>query len=133
MLAATQTNPTSLGYTKSHEWVRDDGNQMVTIGITAHAAEQLGDVVFVDLPELDSEVSVGAEIAVIESVKTAADIYAPVSGRIVAINDHLQNTPEDVNNDPFDQGWLCQIELSDNKDLVALLSADDYTAQIEQD
>ena len=109
------TTPTNLKYAASHEWLADDGK----VGITDHAQDQLGDVVYVELPEVGREVSAGEAVAVVESVKTASDIYAPASGKIVAVNDDLSGSPEKVNESPYEGGWLFQIEVSeDNSDLM---------------
>lgn len=98
--------PSELKYAKSHEWLREDG----TVGISDFAQEQLGDVVYVELPELGRQVTAGEAVAVVESVKTASDIYAPASGTIRAVNDQLSGNPELVNNEPYGSGWLFQIE-----------------------
>ena len=118
--------PNELRYSKSHEWVRTDGANTVTIGITDFAQSQLGDLVFVELPDLDSEVKTGDEIAVVESVKTAADVYSPVTGKVIAVNEDLAAAPEQVNQDPYGSGWLFKIVVADENALRALLSAEDY-------
>lgn len=124
--------PDNLRYTRTHEWVRDEGDQTYTVGVTDHAQGMLGDVVFVELPELDAEVSVNDEVAVIESVKTAADIYSPLAGRIISINEALTATPDKINHDPYGEGWLFQIKLEDPNSLEGLLDANGYEQSIGQ-
>lgn len=114
--------PTNLKYAASHEWLATDGK----VGITNHAQDQLGDVVYVELPEIGREVSAGEAVAVVESVKTASDIYAPASGKIVAVNEELSGNPELVNSAPYEGGWLFQIEVTEEGDL---LDAAAYEAQ----
>ena len=116
-----------LKYTKEHEWVRIDGD-VGTIGISSFAQEQLGDVVFVDLPEVGKTVSPGDEAAVIESVKAASELYAPVSGEIIEVNAALGDTPELVNSDPTGEGWFIKIKLSKAEELDALLDEAAYAA-----
>jgi glycine cleavage system H protein len=123
--------PPNLKYTATHEWVRDDGDGNITVGITDHAQEQLGDIVFVELPTLSKKLSKGDEFAVIESVKAAADVYSPTAGEIAGTNAALNSTPELINKDPYGEGWLCKIRLQDTQGLSQLLSADDYAKQIE--
>lgn len=123
--------PKELKYATSHEWVRAEGNGIYSVGITEHAQELLGDMVFVDLPEVGREVSAGEECAVAESVKAASDIYAPISGEVVAVNAELENSPELVNSEPYAAGWLFQIKASDEADLDSLLDADGYQATLE--
>lgn len=125
--------PNDLLYTKSHEWIRNEGDNIVAVGITDHAQHQLGDLVFVELPELDEDVEAGDEIAVVESVKTAADVYAPVGGKIVEINERLNGAPEKVNQDAFGDGWLFRIEMTDPGELDDLLSAEQYLQEIEEE
>lgn len=112
-------------YTKEHEWIRVEGASGV-VGITAFAAEKLGDVVFVDLPEAGRKVKKDGEMAVVESVKAASDVYAPVSGVILESNSALQDAPETVNADPEGAGWFCRIELSDASETSALMDAAGY-------
>jgi glycine cleavage system H protein len=118
--------PTELKYTKTHEWARDEGDGTITVGITDHAQDQLGDLVFVDLPEEGDSVDAGADCAVVESVKAASDIYSPVSGDIVAINSALADSPEMVNEAAFGDGWLFKVKMSDASELANLLDADGY-------
>lgn len=123
--------PEHLKYTVTHEWVRDDGNGIYTIGITDHAQHLLGDVVHVQLPDLAKKVKKGEEFGVVESVKAAADIYAPIGGEVVAVNDVLSSKPELLNSDPYNDGWICQLRVADPDTLGDLLPAQDYTSQIE--
>lgn len=122
--------PAELKYVASHEWVRVEGD-VATIGITDHAQDALGDLVYVELPEIGDTVAAGDEAGVVESVKAASDIYAPVSGEVIAINDALADAPETVNNDPYHDGWMYKIRMSDVVELDDLLSAEDYDAQLE--
>lgn len=124
--------PNELKYRDSHEWVRKEADGTFTIGITEHAQELLGDMVFVDLPEVGNTYSAGDECAVAESVKAASDIYAPVSGEIVAVNDELGDAPELVNSEPYAAGWLFKIKPSDESELDSLLDADAYKASIDE-
>jgi glycine cleavage system H protein len=125
--------PSELKYASSHEWVRAEGDGTYTVGITEHAQELLGDMVFVELPEVDDEVDAGEDCAVAESVKAASDIYAPISGTIVAINEELEDAPETVNSDAYGDGWLFRIKASDESELENLLSAEDYANTIDED
>ena len=124
--------PAELKYRDSHEWLRKNAVGTYTVGITEHAQELLGDMVFVDLPEVGATFSAGEECAVAESVKAASDIYAPVSGEIVAVNDSLNDSPEQVNSEPYDGGWLFQIKASDESEIDSLLDADAYKASIDE-
>lgn len=121
--------PEGLKYTKSHEWALLENNK-VKVGITDFAQKELTDIVFVELPELQKETEQGKECAVIESVKTAVDIYAPLSGKIVEINSALEETPEAVNSEPYGQGWMFVIEMSKPAEVASLLSAEDYKQEI---
>ena len=123
--------PTELKYASSHEWLQDVGDDEYVVGITEHAQQLLGDMVFVDLPEVGSTVSAGDECAVVESVKAASDIYAPISGEIIAINDELDGSPELVNSDPYSDGWLFRIKASDPTEVDGLLDAEAYQASID--
>lgn len=118
--------PSELKYASSHEWARLEEDGTVTIGITDHAQEALGDVVFVELPEVGDRLAVGDEAGVVESVKAASDIYAPVSGEVIAINEALEDEPETVNADPYNDGWFYRIQPDDTEELENLLSAEDY-------
>lgn len=123
--------PSDLKYISSHEWVREEDDGTVTIGITDHAQELLGDVVYVELPDVDSEVALEDEIAVVESVKAASDIYAPLSGTIIAINEDLEDAPETVNSSPYDDGWMFKMQPSEPSELEGLLDAETYQNEIE--
>ncbi|WP_106478253.1 glycine cleavage system protein GcvH [Phytohalomonas tamaricis] len=123
--------PKTLRYTDSHEWIQDNGDGTVTIGITDHAQEALGDVVFVELPEVGRDIETGEEFGVIESVKAASDLYAPVSGEVIETNETLEETPESVNESPYDDAWLIKVRVADATDLEALLDAEAYAHLIE--
>lgn len=123
--------PSDLKYAKSHEWVRVDGN-VATIGITDHAQQELTDVVFVELPPKGRELKAGDACAVVESVKTASDVYSPVSGRVVEINQAVVDNPALVNSEPYGQAWFYKIQLSQVSELASLLSATDYAKQVNQ-
>ena len=125
--------PSELRYAQTHEWARLDEDGLVTVGITDHAQDQLGDVVYVELPELDIEVDQGQEAGVVESVKAASDLYAPVTGRVVAVNSALEETPELVNQDPYGDGWFYKIDPRDTSELDKLLTADQYAEVAESD
>lgn len=122
--------PADLKYTKSHEWVRlcDDGS--VLVGITDHAQDLLGDMVYVEPPEVGNEVEAEDVCAVVESVKAASDVYSPISGEIIEANDALADTPELVNNDPYGEGWLMRLKPADSLEIDQLMSADDYTDHV---
>jgi len=124
--------PADLKYASSHEWIRSEGNGVYTVGITEHAQELLGDMVFVDLPEVGREVAAGEDCAVAESVKAASDIYSPISGEIVAVNSELEGSPELVNSEPYGTGFLFQIKASDESELAKLLEAQAYSASIDE-
>ena len=121
--------PSDLKYAKSHEWIRVESG-VATVGITDHAQQELTDVVFVELPAVGRKVSAGEPCAVVESVKTASDIYSPVSGEIIGINDQLSGTPNLVNDQPYADGWFFKIKLSKPDEAGALLSPQDYSASI---
>jgi glycine cleavage system H protein len=123
--------PTDLKYAESHEWARDEGDGTVTVGVSDHAQDSLGDVVYVELPEVGTTVVAGAEAGVVESVKAASDIYAPVSGEIVAINEALEDAPETINESPYDAGWFFKIKMSDPSELESLLDAASYDSASE--
>lgn len=122
--------PDDLRYSSDHEWVRVDGTK-VRIGITDYAQDALGDVVFVQVPEVGAEVTAGSGISEVESTKSVSDIYAPVPGTIVEVNDDLDARPEQVNTDPYGDGWICTIEVDDPGSLDALMDADAYRKLIE--
>lgn len=123
--------PSDLKYVASHEWIRDEGDGVVTIGVTDHAQDLLGDVVFVELPDAGAEFASGDDIGVVESVKAASDVYAPLSGEIVAVNEDLEDSPELVNSDPYGDGWFIQLRLSDTTELDELLDAEAYSELCE--
>lgn len=117
--------PEDLKYTREHEWVKIEGKR-AKVGITDFAQKQLGDLVFIELPEVDETFAVGDAFAVLESVKAAADVYAPLPGTVVAVNEDLEDDPSLVNNDPYGEGWLAVIELAEGADLDDLMGADEY-------
>jgi glycine cleavage system H protein len=121
-------NPNDLRYTPTHEWLRDNGDGTATVGITAHAQEALGELVYVELPEAGRNLSAGEACVVVESTKAASDVYAPVAGEILEVNPALADAPQTVNEAPFSGGWLFRIRLADPAQLAGLLSASDYTA-----
>ncbi|HDZ3232869.1 TPA: glycine cleavage system protein GcvH [Vibrio cholerae] len=123
----------TLKFTESHEWVRDNGDGTVTIGISEHAQEMLGDVVFVELPEIDAEIDAGDSFSLVESVKAASDIYAPVTGVVIEVNEDLQNSPELINEEPYDGGWIVKVKMSNPDELKDLKDAEEYLASIEED
>ena len=123
-------SPPELKYTKEHEWVRVEGDSG-TIGITDYAQDQLGDIVFVELPAVGAEISAAQKLGEIESVKAVSELFAPVSGEVTEANDGLADSPESVNDDPYGDGWLIKVRLSDAAELDKLLSADEYEAFIE--
>lgn len=122
-----------LKYLASHEWARVESDGTVTIGISDHAQEALGDVVYVELPEVGSEVNAGEEAGVVESVKAASDIFSPVSGEVIAINEALEEAPETVNGSPYDDGWFFKVKPSEISELDDALDSDGYLASIEED
>jgi glycine cleavage system H protein len=126
------TIPTDLRFASSHEWVRKEDDGSYTVGITEHAQELLGDMVFVELPEVGASVSAGEECAVAESVKAASDIYAPISGEVLAVNTALEDSPELVNSDAYGDGWFFRIMPSDESEVAALLDAEGYQEVIDE-
>ncbi|WP_411360324.1 MULTISPECIES: glycine cleavage system protein GcvH [unclassified Pseudidiomarina] len=125
--------PKELKYASTHEWVRNDGDGVFTVGITEHAQDLLGDMVFVELPEVGDTVSAGDDVAVCESVKAASDIYAPIAGEVLEVNEDLEDAPETVNNDPYGDGWLFKIKAEDPSEVESLLDAEGYQAVIDED
>jgi glycine cleavage system H protein len=123
--------PSELKYAKSHEWVRVEDDGLITVGISDHAQELLGDLVFVELPEVGTELSAGDECCVVESVKAASDVYMPISGEIVEINESLVDEPEIINSAPYDNGWLFKVQPSADE-LDDLMDAETYQAEIEE-
>ena len=128
-----QNVPSDLYYTDSHEWVREEADDTFTIGITEHAQEMLGDMVFVELPEVDTTVAIGEECGVLESVKAASDFYSPISGEVIAINSELNDQPELLNQDPYGAGWIIRIKPSDKSELNLLFDAEAYQAQLTEE
>lgn len=125
--------PRELHYTESHEWVRLESDDTVTVGITDHAQHQLGDLVFVELPDVNTVLEKGDEMAVVESVKTAADVYAPLSGKIIAVNPQLESRPQLINEDAYGNGWICRIKPEALDQLDELLNADQYEKTISEE
>ncbi len=123
--------PEELKYTKEHEWVRVKGNT-ITVGITDWAQDQLGDIVFVELPEEGEEVEKGDTFGVVESTKSVSDLYLPVSGTVVEVNDPLLDAPETINDDCYGEGWMIRIEMADKSDLDDLMSAEEYEAFLKE-
>ncbi len=124
--------PSELKFLSTHEWVEVNGD-VAKIGVSDHAQELLGDLVFVELPEVGSSVSAGDSVAVIESVKAASDTYAPVSGEIIEVNEELEDSPERINDDPYGDGWMYKIKMEDPDEVGDLLNADAYTDSIVED
>ena len=125
--------PSELRYAITHEWARREEDGTVTVGITDHAQEALGDVVFVELPEVGTVFAAADDAGVVESVKAASDVYAPVGGEVIAVNSMLEDEPEIVNSDPYNDGWFYKLQPADISDLDALLSAEDYQQQCEDE
>ena len=125
--------PNELKYASSHEWARLEEDGTVSVGISDHAQEALGDVVFVELPEVGTVLAAGDDAGVVESVKAASDIYAPVGGEVIGINEQLEDEPEVVNTDPYNDGWFFKLRPSDTNELEALLSAGDYQQQCDDE
>ncbi len=123
--------PAELKYTDSHEWIREDEGGIATIGITDHAQELLGDLVFVELPEVGSTISAGDACCVVESVKAASDVYSPLSGEVIEVNELLNDAPETINDSPYDDGWLFKIKMAAETELDDLLDAEAYEAEAE--
>ncbi|SES23116.1 glycine cleavage system protein GcvH [Salisediminibacterium halotolerans] len=124
--------PQELKYSKEHEWVKVDGNKVV-IGITEHAQDELGDIVFVELPEKGDQLTVDEPFGSVESVKTVSELYAPVSGEVLDVNSELEDSPEFVNESPYEKAWMVVVELSDASQLDALMDADTYKQMISED
>ena len=122
--------PKDLKYTEEHEWVRMEGSVGVC-GITDYAQEMLTDIVYVELPEVDIEIGQGEQVAVVESVKAVSDVYAPLTGTIIEINEELEDSPEMVNDDPYGEGWIFKIEIEEDDELEGLMDAEEYAAFIE--
>ncbi len=124
--------PGDLLYTREHEWLRKEEDGSVTVGITDHAQAALGDLVYVELPEIDQDVEHNGEMAVVESVKAASDVYAPIAGVVVAVNDTLADVPETINNDAYGEGWIVRLQPADDADESDLMSPDDYQALLDE-
>ena len=124
------TIPADLRFAASHEWARLEADGSVTVGISDHAQEALGDVVFVELPDVGDIIAVDDEISVVESVKAASDVYAPISGEVVAINEALEDDPEIINSDPYGEGWFFRMKPDNIADYEALLTADEYENEL---
>ena len=122
--------PAELKYIASHEWLRLEDDGTITVGITDHAQDLLGDVVFVELPDVGDLIAVDDEISVVESVKAASDVYAPISGEVVAINEALEDDPEIINSDPYGEGWFFRMKPDHIADYEALLTADEYENEL---
>jgi glycine cleavage system H protein len=125
--------PNELKYASSHEWARLEEDGTVSVGISDHAQEALGDVVFVELPDVGTVFAAGDDAGVVESVKAASDIYAPIGGEVIGINGQLEDEPEMVNSDPYNEGWFFKLQPSDSSELEALLSAGDYQQQCDDE
>lgn len=124
--------PAELRYSPSHEWIQDNGDGTVTVGITDHAQEALGDLVFVELPEVGRTLAAEETCAVVESVKAASDIYSPLAGQVIEVNTALTDGPETINTDPYGEGWIFKLRLANAGDLSALLDADGYAAVADE-
>jgi glycine cleavage system H protein len=124
------TTPQDLRYSPSHEWIRDEGDGTATVGITHHAQDKLGDVVFWEGPKAGAKVTKGRSLGLVESVKATSDVYAPVSGEVIANNDALSDDPSKVNADPYGAGWMVRLRISDPSELAALLDAAAYAAHV---
>ena len=118
--------PAELRYTRDHEWVRDEGGGVASVGITDHAQTLLGDLVFVELPELGTKLETGAESAVVESVKAASDVYSPVTGKVVEVNEQLADSPELINQSPYGDGWIYKVRLADPDELDEMMDEAAY-------
>lgn len=125
--------PSDYFFTEEHEWARDDGDNVVTVGISDHAQDLLGDVVYVELPVEGDAVEAQLDFGVIESVKTASDLYSPVSGQIVEVNEDLMDAPELVNKSPYGEGWMIRVELDDPSELEGLMDAEAYEDFVGED
>lgn len=125
--------PEDLKYTKEHEWIRDEGDGAVAVGITDHAQKLLGDLVFVELPEVGVSLDAGADCAVVESVKAASDVYSPLNGEVIAVNGALGDEPEVINDDPYGEGWIFKMKLADSADLGGLLDSVGYAALVTEE
>ena len=125
--------PTELRYAATHEWARLEEDGTVTVGITDHAQQQLGDVVYVEVPEIGLVMSASDDAGVVESVKAASDVYAPISGEVIAINEKLEDEPEIINSEPYEEGWFYRLQPNDTGELDNLLTADAYAEAIAEE
>lgn len=128
-----KSNPTDRLYSKDHEWVKDNGDGTAVVGITDYAQEMLTDIVFVELPPLGKKVAQGEPMAVVESVKSVSDVYAPISGEVIDVNKTLEETPELLNQDAFGEGWITKLKLGNTAELKSLLNAADYDDLIKEE
>ena len=128
-----KSNPTDRLYSKDHEWVKDNGDGTAVVGITDYAQEMLTDIVFVELPPIGKKVAQGEPMAVVESVKSVSDVYAPVSGEVIDVNKTLEETPELLNQDGFNDGWIAKLRLGNTAELKSLLNAADYDNLIKEE
>lgn len=129
----SKSNPTDRLYSKDHEWVKDNGDGTAVVGITDYAQEMLTDIVFVELPPVGKKLAQGEPMAVVESVKSVSDVYAPVSGKIIDVNKTLEETPELINQNAFGEGWIAKLNLENVAELKSLLNAADYDALIKEE
>ena len=129
----SKQSPTDRLYSRDHEWVKDNGDGTAIIGISDYAQEMLTDIVFVELPSIGKKVAKGEPVAVVESVKSVSDVYAPVSGEVLDVNKNLENTPELINQDAFGEGWIAKMRLSDADELKSLLNAADYEQFVKEE
>lgn len=129
----SQNNPADRLYSKDHEWVKDNGDGTAVVGITDYAQEMLTDIVFVELPPVGKKVAQGEPVAMVESVKSVSDVYAPVSGEVIEVNVELENAPDLINTDAFGKGWIAILKLADKDELKSLLSAADYDTLIREE
>ena len=129
----SKQNPKDRLYSRDHEWIKDDDKNTVIIGITDYAQEMLTDIVFVDLPEIGKKVVAHATVAVVESVKSVSDIFAPVGGEVIDVNTRLEETPELINQDAFGEGWIVKMRMDDPGERKMLLSADDYDEMLKEE
>ena len=130
---ARDSTPAELKYTSSHEWVRVEADGTAYIGITQHAQQAMGELVYVEVPDVGIQLEAGEEAGVVESVKAASDIYSPLTGEVVSVNEQLEENPELVNNDPYGDGWLYQIHIDDTEELDELLDAESYRESLEEE
>ena len=129
----SKSNPTDKLYSKDHEWVKDNGDGTAVVGITDYAQEMLTDIVFVELPPIGKKVAQGEPVAVVESVKSVSDVYAPVSGEVIDVNKALEETPELINQDAFGQGWIAKLKLANADELKSLMNAADYDTLMKEE